>query len=91
MVNGPQVVAAHTKEILNRSVHREKALRLRSGFEAPHLALALPGRLVGDLRAIVGVLVRAVNHRRYHGVAGRRIAAQLVGDQPSRDAALALQ
>ncbi len=46
MMDGPQEVAADTKEILNRSVHREKALRLRRGFEAPHLALALPGRLV---------------------------------------------
>ena len=36
IVNGPQEVPAHTKEILNRSVHREEAL---------HLALALPGRL----------------------------------------------
>ena len=86
MVNGPQEVAADPEEILHQSVHREKALRLRSGFEAPHLALALPDRLVGDLRAIVGVLVCAVDHRRHHGVAGRRITARLVGDQPSRNA-----
>ena len=58
MMNGLQEVAAHTKEILNRSVHREKALRLRSRFKALHLALALPDWLVGGFSATVGVSVK---------------------------------
>ena len=39
MVDGFQQVAANTKEILNESVHREKTLRVRGGFEPPHLSL----------------------------------------------------
>ncbi len=58
MMNGLQEVAAHTKEILNRSVHRKKALRLRSRFKALHLALALPDWLVGGFSATVGVSVK---------------------------------
>ena len=46
MMDGPQEVAADTKEILD--VHREKPLRVGSRFESAHLALPLPGRLVGD-------------------------------------------
>ena len=45
-VSCPQEVASNTKEILNGSVHREKPLRVGSGFEPAHLALSLPGRLV---------------------------------------------
>ena len=55
-MDGPQEVAADTKEILHRSVHREKPRRVRGGLESPHLALTLPGRLVGDFRPIVRVL-----------------------------------
>ena len=55
MMNGLQEVAAHTKEILNRSVHRESALRLRSRCKALQLALALPDRLGGTFSATVGV------------------------------------
>jgi hypothetical protein len=61
-MDGSQKVAADPKEILHGSVHREKPLRMGSGFETPHLALALSGRLVGDFRPIVGVLVLAVDH-----------------------------
>ena len=90
-MDGPQEVAADTKEILHGSVHREKPLCVRGGLEPPHLALPLPGRLVGDFRPIVRVLVRAVNHGRHHRAAGRWVAAQLVGDQSSRDTALSFQ
>ena len=48
MVDGPHEVAADPKEILHPSVHRREALHVGGGLEAPHLALALPGRLVGD-------------------------------------------
>ena len=90
-MDGPQEVAADTKEILNRSVHREKPLHVGSGFEPAHLALPLPGRLVGDFCPIVRVLVRAVDHGWHHGAASRWVTAQLVGDQSSRDTTLPFQ
>ena len=64
---------------------------MHGGLEAPHLTLALPGRLVGDLGTIVRVLVRDMDHRRHHGPARRRVAAQLVADQPAGFAALPFQ
>ena len=82
VVHSAEQMPADAKEILHGSVHREKPLRVRGGFEAPHLALPLPGRLVGDFRQIVRVLVRAVDHRRHHGPERRWVAASLVGDQP---------
>ena len=90
-MDGPQEVAADTKENVDRSVHREKPLRVGSRCESAHLTLPLPGRLVGDFRPIVRVLVRAVDHGRHHGAAGRGVTAQFVGDQSSRDTALSFQ
>ena len=66
-------------------------LHVGGGFEASHLALALPGRLVRDFGAAVRVLVRAVNYRRHHGAERRRVAAQFVRDQPPRFPASAFQ
>ena len=59
--------------------------------EAPHPALPLTRRLVGDLGSIVRVLVSDVDHRRHHGAARGGVGAQLVGDQSSRDTALGFQ
>ena len=75
-------MAADTKEILDGAVHREKPLRVRGGLEAAHLTFPLPGRLVRDFGPVVRVPVRA---------AGRGVAAECVGDQSSRDTALAFQ
>ena len=91
MVNRSEQVTADTKEIQHGSVDREKPLRVGSRFEAAHLTLPLPGRLMGDFRPIVRVLVRAVDHGWHHGAAGCGITAQLVGDQSSRDTALSFQ
>ena len=65
-MDGPQEVAADTKEILDGAVHREKPLRVRGRFEPAHLALALSGRLVRDLGAIVRVRVGDVDDGRHH-------------------------
>jgi hypothetical protein len=46
VVNRPQQVTSHTKEILNEAVHREKPLRMRSGFEPAHLSFTLSRRLM---------------------------------------------
>ena len=60
-------------------------------MEPSHLALALPCRLVGDFGAIVLVTFRAMDYRWHDAAKRRRIASQLVGDQPTRHAALTLQ
>ena len=75
-------MSAHSEEILHQSVHGHEPLHVGGGFEASHLALALPGWLVGDFGADVRVLVRAVHHRRHHGAERRRVTAQFVRDQP---------
>ena len=75
VVDGPEQMSAHAEEILHYAVHGHEKLHVGSRLEAPHLALALPGRLVGDFRPIVRVLVRAVDHRRHHGTQRRRVAA----------------
>ena len=90
-MNCPEQVAADPEEILDDAVHRGKPLQMGGRIEPAHLSLALPSRLVGDFGAVVPVLVRAVNHRRHHGAERRRVAAQLVRDQPPRFPALAFQ
>ena len=90
-MDGPQEVAADTKEILDGAVHREKPLRVGRRFEPAHLTLPLPGRLVRDFGPVVRVPVRAVDHGRHHGAAGRGVAAEFVGDQSPRDTALSFQ
>ena len=75
VVNRSEQVTADTKEILHGSVHRKKSLGVCSGLEAPHLTLALAGRLVRNLRTIVLVLPRAVHHRRHHGAVRGGVAA----------------
>ena len=91
MVNSSEQVAADAEQILDNAVHRGKPLQLGGRLEVAHLALALTGRLVRDLRAIVGILFRAVHHRRHHGAVRCRVAAQFVRDQSARLAALSFQ
>lgn len=74
-MSGLQAVTAHPTEKLNGPVFREKALRVGGGFEPAHLALPPPGRLMGDFRPIARALVRAVNHGRHDGAAGRWLTA----------------
>ncbi len=71
MMDGPQEVAADTKEILHGSVHRKKPLRVRGRFEPAHLALALSGRLVRDFCTIVRVLVCDVDDGWHHSLVRR--------------------
>ena len=65
-----QQVTSDTKEILHESVHRPEALRVSGGFEPAHLPLALPRRLMGDLRSIVLVPPGAVHNRRHRLAVG---------------------
>jgi hypothetical protein len=63
-------MAADSKEVLHQAVHRQEPLRVGGRFETPHLVLALARRLVGDLGAIVRVLVRAVHDGRHRRAMG---------------------
>ena len=90
-MNGPQQVAADPEEVLYDAVDRCEPLQMAGRLEAAHLALALSDRLVRDFGAVVCILIRAVDHRRHHRAARRPVTAQLVGDQPPRDTALAFQ
>ena len=55
MVSRPQHMSAHPEKILHEAVHRHEALHVGGRLESPHLALALTGRLMRDLRSIVFV------------------------------------
>ena len=83
-MHNAEQMSAHSKEILHGAVHREKPLRVRGGLETPHLAFPLPGWLVRGCGPVVRVPVRAVDHGRHHGAAGRGVAAECVGDQSPR-------
>ena len=90
-MRGSQQMAPDAEEILHDTVNRRELLELSGRLETPHLALLLAGRLVGDLRAVVRVLIGAVKHRWHHRATGGRVAAHLVGDQASRHVPLGLQ
>ena len=82
----------HCEEIPNDTVDRREPLHVSGRLETPHLAFLLSRRLVRDFCAIVRILIRAVDHRRHHRTARRRVTAEeLVGDQPSRNTLLAFQ
>jgi hypothetical protein len=43
-----------------------EALKMGGRFESPHLAFALPGRLMRDLDSVVRTPIAAVDHGRHH-------------------------
>ena len=91
MVSRPQEVSTDVEEILHDTVNRREPLELSGRLETPHLALTLSGWLMGDLRAVVRVLIGAVEHRWHHRATGGRVTTQLVGNQASRHVPLVLQ
>ena len=82
---------ADAKEILDAAVDRRDALEVRDRCKAAHLALAVAGRLMRHVDAMVRIRGGAVQDRRDQGTAGGVIARQLVGDQAARDGALCVQ
>ena len=70
---------------------RTRSAQMGRRLEAAHLALALSGRLMRDLGAVVRVPIGAVDHGRHHRTACGRVAAELVRNQPSWDTALTFQ
>ena len=81
-------MSTNPEEIQYESVYREKPLRVPGGFKPAHLSLALPRRLMRDLRSVVLVLPSAVHHGPHDGTVGRRVTAQLVRDETARRSAL---
>ena len=82
---------ADAEEILEDAVDRREALKVRDRCETAHLALAVAGRLMRHVDAIVRIRGCAVQDRWDQGTAGGVIARQLVGDQAARDGALCVQ
>ncbi len=71
MVDSSEQVTAHTEEIDDEAVDREKPLRVRGGLEPAHLSFALPRGLMRDLvtdnlgwESVSVVAWRVVGHRR---------------------------
>ena len=83
MVSRPQEVSTDAEQILHDTVNRREPLELSGRLETPHLAFPLSGRLMGNLRAVVRVLIGAVKHRWHHRATGGRVTAQLIGNQGS--------
>jgi len=75
MIHRSKMVTTVPEKVVHTRVVTEKALRLISGFEPPHLPLSLSGGLVRQLGTIIRVLLRVVNCIRYHRACGRRIAS----------------
>jgi hypothetical protein len=71
-------------------VDREEPLGLCHRFEAPHMPLAPPSRLVGDFGPVVGVAGGVVDHRR-HDDPVRAVAPEAIGDEAVRDTAAPLE
>ncbi len=69
MVNRAQQMSADSEEILYDAVDGREALKMGGRLEAPHLAFALPGRLMRDLDSVVRIPIAAVDHGRHHGAA----------------------
>ena len=61
VVSRPQEVSTNAEQILHDTVNRRDPLELSGRLETPHLALTLAGRLMGGFRAVVRVLIGAVN------------------------------
>ena len=84
MVSRSQEVSTDSEQILHNTVNRREPLELSGRLETPHLALTLSGRLMGDLRAVIRVLIGAVKHlscRRDRGPAWRRPLEIALADQ----------
>ena len=72
-------------------MNREESLGLCHRFEAPHLPLALPGRLVGDFNPVVGVAGGVVDDRRHDDPVRGAVAPEAIGDKAVRDTAAPLE
>src|SRR5918993_2746426 len=88
---GRDVVAAEVEEIADLVVGGEEALCLPRRFEALHLPLSSPCRLVRVFRPVVETLVSAMLDAGHQLSLRRAMAAELVGDHDAGRPAPALE
>src|SRR5262249_4803909 len=74
-------VSTATEKIVDRTLSRKKLLGLSRRFEATHLTLSLPRRLMRDLGSIIRTLVLAMDNTAQQLSACDSIAAQLIGHE----------
>src|SRR6476646_10539249 len=84
VVGRRQQVPTGPKVRRDAAERRQESLRVPDRLEAFHRPLALPGRLVRALGAVVQVLRPAMLHRGHELAVRRLIASALVGDQHPR-------
>jgi hypothetical protein len=82
MIRGAQQVASHSEKILNDTMERQEPLRLAGRFEPSYITFSLPSSLMRNFSAIVGVTLRVVHDFAQDRSNRRRIAPQLVCDDP---------
>jgi hypothetical protein len=79
------------EQVANDVVNREESLGLCHRFEAPHVPLALPGRLLGDFSSVIGIAGGVVNHGRHDDPVRVAVAPEAIGDEAVRDTAAPLE
>jgi hypothetical protein len=84
-----QQVPAHSEQIPDRIMEKEKSLRVPGRFESPHLPLV--GWLMRGFEPIVGKSIHTVSHVAEDASYGSGIASQFVGNDPQRFGALTTQ
>jgi len=75
-------VPAHSEEVLDGVVDREKPLGVLSRFESAHVRLRLTGRLMRGFDSIVGEPLHTVSHVAENRSHGSGVASQFVGSDP---------
>ena len=80
-MNGLQMMPTDSKQVLNRTLDREKTLCMFYRFEPSHLAFFLTRWLMQDFSPVVFVLTGAMHNGRKDLPMCCRITPQLVGDQ----------
>jgi hypothetical protein len=91
MIERPQSVTPHSKEIIDDAMRGQKSLRLTSRFKPAHLPFAVSSRLMRHLSAIVGVTASVMSDAGHDCSFCSTIAFELVGDDSKRFFALPLQ
>jgi hypothetical protein len=90
-MRGSQQVTSEPEQVLDHGVDRGEPLQAGRRLEVPHLAFALPGRLMRHLDPVVGVLIRTMHDGRHDRPMCRGVAPELVRDQAAGKPAVSLQ
>jgi hypothetical protein len=91
MIHGPEAMAAHSKQMLHDAVDVQESLRMGGRSDASHVTLSLSRGLMRRVDMIVRVGSRVVGDRRNEVAVREVVAAQLIGDEPTRDLSVAPQ